>query len=170
MKNSLFMDNSGVEQGGAIYYDYYCPSEQSVSFANNSAPYGPDYASYPVRIGTLNGNIVDKITINDVGSGIPLESPLSLALFDQNNQVYILDSTSQLKLDLLNISDGNISGINQAVMNRGQATFDSFSAVVDPGAESIKMEVSSTLLDDIKLSEIFTQTDFSQKVEMSFRY
>jgi predicted outer membrane repeat protein len=51
--NSTFSSNSASVKGGAIYYDTYKPFLTNLSFNNNSAPYGPDLASYPTQIKSM---------------------------------------------------------------------------------------------------------------------
>jgi predicted outer membrane repeat protein len=47
ISDSTFIANSASLKGGAIYYDTYKPFLTNNTFLNNSAPYGPDLASYP---------------------------------------------------------------------------------------------------------------------------
>ncbi|CAI2379704.1 unnamed protein product [Moneuplotes crassus] len=170
MANSIFINNTGVAEGGAISYNYSPPSQTNVTFEGNQAPYGPDYASYPVRIGVINGAATDEIIIDDVGPGIVLEEPIQLGLFDYNGQIMILDSSSQLTIDFVNNSVGSISGINHAIIQKGLATFEDFSSDVEPGAKAVLFKVSSNVLNANKIRDVLNKTDIAQRIVMNFRF
>ena len=45
--------NSADAKGGSIFYDLYGPiglKDPSNEYAGNSAPYGPDYGSFPFAL------------------------------------------------------------------------------------------------------------------------
>jgi len=53
-KNSLTGNRAGRD-GGGVYYDLYSPvGLQDNFFANNTATYGKDYASYPYQLLLVN--------------------------------------------------------------------------------------------------------------------
>ena len=56
ISNCTFEDNHSSSQGGAILYDHFPPLIEDCSFTNNSAPYGENIASYPVKM---------KMKVND---------------------------------------------------------------------------------------------------------
>ena len=61
LNNVAFKNNTSSKQGGAIYYDLYRPNMTNVIFINNTAPYGPNIASYPVKIVLANSNTTDIV-------------------------------------------------------------------------------------------------------------
>ena len=46
----MFSNNVAVTSGGAFYYPNYWPEMENISFVNNSAPYGSDIGSLPIKI------------------------------------------------------------------------------------------------------------------------
>ena len=68
-KNTKFAHNWALQRGGAYYYPRVRPIFQNISFENNSAPYGDNFASYAVKF-TINGSIpVSEIALKDLVSG-----------------------------------------------------------------------------------------------------
>ena len=63
ISETTFDTNSGVSQGGAIYYNYNKPTIINTTFTNNTANYGSDFASYAVSI-IMNGNISTQMIID----------------------------------------------------------------------------------------------------------
>ena len=55
-------------EGGAIQYGKYWPTLENVSFENNSASYGSNLASFPVKI-LINESESQQVHIKDVASG-----------------------------------------------------------------------------------------------------
>ena len=76
--------------GGGIYYNLNRPSLEGCSFNNNSALYGPDIASYAVKI-VKSGTQENKITLNDVASGLQYKNTLSFDLIDYDEQEHLLE-------------------------------------------------------------------------------
>jgi hypothetical protein len=64
--------NKATESGGAIEYDIYRPEFVNNEFVNNSAIYGPNIASYPVKIKVKNSN-EDQLILSNIGSGLATE-------------------------------------------------------------------------------------------------
>ena len=146
------------------------PSITNTTFNGNTASYGPNLASYPVRIGMVNSSKHDPIILNDVGSGITLENDLKLALIDNEDQVMVLDSTNQLIILSKNSSDSSVGGTNAVKLKNGIATFDSLSASAKPGSSSVEFSVSSKVLDLSKVLQALNRTETSKDLVMNFRF
>jgi len=58
----------------------------NVVFSNNSAPYGNNIASYPVKVVDPNTNS-SGMTLTDFASGQPLGRSLKFTVVDHDNQV-----------------------------------------------------------------------------------
>ncbi|CAI2362983.1 unnamed protein product [Moneuplotes crassus] len=170
VQNSTFSMNIASKLGGAIYYDYTPPNKTDVVFLNNSAPYGQDLASYPFRIGLLGSTQDGDIKLDSIGSGIVIEPPLKLALFDYDNQIMNQDSSSQLIITSADLSKGTISGTNVDIVKNGVATFDEVKATATPGSTSIKFKVSSKIFDKNKLSDVFNKSSGDTNIIINFRY
>jgi hypothetical protein len=168
--NSVFSNNTATNKGGAIYYDLYRPIMQNNTFANNSAPYGDDIASYPVKIVRL-GTIDNKIIIGNVPSGLVYEDTLSLALMDQDNQIMNQESDSTIKV----ISSGNnsVEGIVSERIIKGVATFKGITFVDKPGVKNSKFEMTSKALDSLQIlyGMALTNSSFSMQnlLHVNFR-
>jgi len=50
LKNSVLKNNKALVNGGAIYYTFYQPSEDNVTYENNVAEFGNNVGSYPVYL------------------------------------------------------------------------------------------------------------------------
>ena len=153
-----------------MYYNYQPPTTDKVIFNNNFAPYGNNFASYPYRIGLVDSTKREEIILNDIGSGIVFETPLKLALFDFNNQVMVLDNSSQFIIVAADSNHGTISGFNTAITNKGISTFEGLSAISKPGSTSVKFIASTKSIDKNKISNIFNISSTEQVVAMNFRF
>jgi len=97
ISDSVFVNNSASLKGGAIFYDSFRPVIANSTFINNSAAYGPNIASYPVRVAHLNGNkIEDSLTFTQVVAGQSNAQNPNFALVDAEDQIYSIESTSQI--------------------------------------------------------------------------
>ena len=88
--NLTFMNNHADNMGGAIYYDSYRPSLTNITYANNSALYGQNIASYPIKI-IEQGISNDLIELNNIGPSITYSGTLKLALVDYDDQKIMND-------------------------------------------------------------------------------
>ena len=84
--NVTFENNVALEFGGAIYYDIYRPLMTNVTFKNNSAVYGPNIASYPVKVIRTDTNST-AFTLDNVASGQTYTKSIELSLVDFDNQI-----------------------------------------------------------------------------------
>ena len=112
INDTKFESNVALIKGGAIYYDYGRPEfVSSIIFNNNSAKYGPDIASYAVKI-TFENDTSNDMKINNFGSGIVYEEVLKFAVRDYDNQIMVLDDENQIIISSGNPSISQISGFN----------------------------------------------------------
>ena len=88
-----FTQNSAVYHGGAIRYNLFRPTFANNIFRNNSAGYGQNIASYPIKI-KLKSSTSDNIQLTNVGSGVVYDEPLQFSLVDYDNQINGLDNSS----------------------------------------------------------------------------
>lgn len=144
----MFSSNTATNKGGAIYYDLYRPILQNNTFANNSASYGNDLASYPVKIVQLN-TIDNKIKIGNAPSGLVYEEALNLALMDQDNQIMNQESSSTIKI--ISTGGNNVEGIVSERMINGIATFKDIIFVDFPGAKNSTFEITSKALNNLQI-------------------
>jgi len=72
ISESEFRNNSASICGGAIHYETYRPILSNNTFEGNTANYGPDIASYPIKI-KVKGSDVKQIVLDNIGSGVEEE-------------------------------------------------------------------------------------------------
>ena len=167
LENVNFTNNIGQKSGGAISYNLKRPQLANNIFSNNSAPYGSNIASYPVRVYQKESSSY-KITIDNVASGIQLQA-LVLVLVDYDNQTMVLDSTSQLKI-LPSLSLSKVSGINVAKLWNGIASFGKLIFISNPGSQNVIYQILSKAIDEAKLLEVFGRQAYSNSITVSFRF
>ena len=73
-----FINNSATYSGGAIMYNLYRPIMTNLTFSGNTATYGSDIASYPIKI-IIQNSTSDTVHLENVGSwsAIPRKFGLS---------------------------------------------------------------------------------------------
>lgn len=104
ISDTVFENNQATEKGGAIYYDYLRPDLQSsIVFTSNTAQYGPDIASYAVKI-TFEQEPDAPLRIEEVGSGISIPEALRFAVRDYDNQIMNLDNQDQVTMSAVDNS------------------------------------------------------------------
>ena len=69
ISDSSFINNIAMSSGGAIRYDVYSPILYNEIFEGITALYGPNIASYPVKIKIVDST-TDSIKFRNIGSGI----------------------------------------------------------------------------------------------------
>jgi len=87
------------------------------TFIGNSATYGPEVASFAVRIKeVVNGELVDIVAIDDIPSGQPIENPVTFAIVDEDDVIMVSDSVNILNISFIKpgslIQPNNISSRN----------------------------------------------------------
>ena len=135
---------------------------------SNSAPYGPDIASYPTRI-VLEGNTEDDIAIELVGSGVTYDTPLVFMLVDYDNQTMVLDSSSIIEVNSIS-SSTSVSGINEIKVVEGSITFSDLIFTSQPGDVDVQFELTSKALDFDVLRLKFGDDYAQDPISVSFRY
>lgn len=88
IEKNLFSHNVAQQYGGGIRYDVYRPTFLNNTFENNTAVYGPNIASYPIKIKQQNSDI-ENIILHDIGSGVTNNASVYFALYDHDEQIYV---------------------------------------------------------------------------------
>ena len=127
-------------------YNYLNPSSNQNTFENNSAPYGNDFSSYPVRVGLINSTKNEGIELKNVGSGIVLDESLKLALIDFDDQVISNSQSDQIIIVPKNRSQAKVGGSNAIVVENGIAKFNTLYLISTPGSARILFSVSSVAI------------------------
>ena len=161
-----FVNNVATQQGGAIYYNFRRPFILNTLYSNNTALYGPNIASYPVRI-VFNNSVNDPMRLTDVVSGAAYSHQLNLTIVDYDNQVMNLLSNSQVKIVAVT-NNASVKGIDSSKLIGGVAEFDNIQFVYRPGHSNTTYLAISNLIDANKVSYIDVPTD--NTISVSFRY
>ena len=167
--NSTFIRNTATRQGGALHYDYVRPSLRNNLYQNNSALYGPNIASYPVRIKLVNST-EDEMLLDNVGSGIPYPHTLNLGLYDYDDQIMILDSSDQISISPVDLQSSDISGINVGLLSQGSTSFDNVAFISSPGLVNVQFKATSKAIDDDKIQNVFGNTVSNNTINVNFRF
>lgn len=167
-KNIIFKNNNAKVKGGAVYYDSYRPVFENIVYINNSAIYGSDIASYPVKI-ILQGSSLNDINLTDVGSGIKFQRNLTLSLVDYDNQEISNDNTSQIKLN--GITNGSkILGFDSAKVDKGVGVFNNLIFIHSPGKTDVEFQANSKIIDSTLINKVFGHQFSNNTIYVSFRW
>ena len=166
ISDSTFSNNFAVQQGGAINYDFRRPDISNLEFINNQAAYGPNIASYPVRI--VNSVRMDEqIVLTNVTSGMTYHETITMLLVDYDSQTMNLINISQVNIVPVT-SGATLQGVDYSVLINGQADFDNLQFVYGPGQDNIEYVATCDLIDQNKVSYLNLPTNNS--IDVSFRY
>jgi hypothetical protein len=145
IESTEIAQNSAGIAGGGIYWDnkrlklYY-----NNIVINNTAKYGDNIASYPIKIQyLLNGKISDynnsvtldkplAYTLDNVAPGQELNEQIKLALVDQYKQIVNSDNLSYAEISTNNTRTSSIIGTTKVVANQGIYTFDDIIILTKP--------------------------------------
>lgn len=122
----------------------FSPVITNVTYINNTAQYGPNIASYPIKVKVYNA-ASDDIIFNNFGSGIRITEPISLALVDHFDNIMVLDNASQISI--ISSASHLITGTNVRRVTSGVATFDDLVFISSPGASGVEFPISSKSID-----------------------
>ena len=164
-----FVRNMAVRQGGAIYYDYVRPTLFNVIYQENMAQYGPNIASYPVKIKLINLT-EDDVYLRNVGSGIAYEQTLNFGLYDFDDQIMVLDNSNQITISPVDSQASSISGTNVGLLSQGVASFDNLIFVSTPGSTNVLYRATSKVIDTTKIQNVFGQTISDNNIYIDFRF
>ena len=169
LTETVFNHNQASEKGGAIFYNYNRPLFRNVTYLNNSAQYGPDIASYAVKI-TFNDSFSNSMSINNMPSGLPYPNAFTLVLRDYDNQVMVLNNEKQISLFSSNSSIASVSGINSVVLKNGTATFNDFTVAAQLGLQNVMFRATSKAIDSFKVTAVYGRSTKESLVKLDFRY
>ncbi|CAI2361915.1 unnamed protein product [Moneuplotes crassus] len=168
IRNSEFFNNNAKVKGGAIYYNYNYPRINNTDFSNNKADYGPNFASYPAKIGLVDTSQGEDIILDNIGSGITIDQILTLAIYDVDNQIMNLDNSSQITITRSDAA--KIRGYNTASVSKGIAQFDNIAAIATGGIRSSNFTLSSKSINIGKVKEVLGTLYIQEDLQIKFRY
>lgn len=156
--------------GGGIYYNLIRPEMENITYINNSAPYGPNIASYSVKIverGTQN----NKIMLEDVPSNLVYDEILLLDLIDFDGQVMALENSASIKI-LIEDPSLSIRGTDSGRAVNGQATLNGTIFIGEVGLRNAQYLLTSQIIDQRIINEVLDNSggDYNNLISASFRY
>ena len=164
-----FVANTAIRQGGAIYYTFVRPTLNNIEYVKNSAPYGNNIGSYPVKI-VRYGNETNSMVINDIGSGIPYDSQIHFSLIDGDGQVMVLNSEDQISINPVNNTQASTSGTNSVLLQNGIATYENLVVIALPGSLNVQFKISSKAITNDKASVLLSPNNINNILTINFRY
>ncbi|CAI2377736.1 unnamed protein product [Moneuplotes crassus] len=165
-----FVNNTAAEVGAGIYYNMHRPVMQSISNTGNVAKYGPDVASYPVRI-VQRGTNRNKVLLDNVASGLQYKEKLEFDLVDYDGQIMNLESSNTIKI-LIEDSRISIKGTDFGKLVNGQTELANLIFIGEVGLQNVKYMLTSKAIDQRILNEVLDNEDgtYDNYIEVSFRY
>ena len=167
-QNTLFRLNNAIKMGGAIYYSFKRPDLSNIVFENNSAPYGPDLASYAVKIRRYDSTS-DNISIDNVGAGIKYDKDIKLSLLDYDNQVMVLNSVNEITISSSASNVTSVSGTNSVLQENGIGTFNNLIVFGIHGSRGVEFQSSSKAIDTDKITQVYGGAVSNNTVTVNFR-
>jgi hypothetical protein len=166
INDSAFVGNNASSKGGAIYYGFKRPQLINVTNQGNAAPYGPDLASYAVKIRMVGS---EEMVINNIGPDIKNEGVVKFELIDYEDQVMVLNNVDQIKITPRNVSNSSIGGVNLVLMQNGVASFDNLVATAKYGSQNVKYQASSKAISSEKISQVYGSVISDNLIIFNFR-
>ena len=174
---AVFTGNNATSRGGAIYYDVYQPILGNITYVNNSAPYGTNIGSYPVRVLKIESlssdsssfKIIPNFSIDDVASGQIYPNELKMALVDNDGQI-VADQTSGI-ITIVSVSSGaSVLGQTSAPIVNGIASFKEIIFKAKPGSKDVLFSAFTLSIDKSIIFEAFNVVSVQEPFKVSFRY
>lgn len=128
--NSAFDGNSAVRNGGAIVWTRFKPMLSDVVFSENTAEYGNNTASFPMKLAL---NTLSPANLTGIPSGQLSETPISVALLDHYGQIVTTDSSSLADLFPLHPDNTSVTGNTRVLAQKGAFQFLSYVITYAPG-------------------------------------
>lgn len=150
-----------------MYYDFFRPEFSNNTFLSNTAEYGPNIASYPVKI-VFQSDPNDEMELLNVKSGSVYNKTVRLALLDYDGQEITSDNVSQIGIFNSNLNT-SISGTNKIKVTRGIAEFDNLILITAPGSKDIVYSVTSVAIDQAKVRAAFGDVISNNTLTVDFR-
>jgi predicted outer membrane repeat protein len=147
--DTVFMDNSALLRGGAIAWTYQ-PKLANVTFTNNSAVYGPDVASYGVRLVRYDqaSSKPAKTAESDylgLASGQRMPEPIVIALVDHEGFIVKTDNTSVAQIFAEDTASTSVVGSARVSAEQGVYYFAEAIVSAYPGS-NIRLKFESDVL------------------------
>ena len=142
--NTTFANNVAQISGGGVMYDLHRPIFSNMFFDSNSALYGPNIASYAIKVKVDNSSENSVIMSNAVSGQTSQE--FTFSILDYDNQIINLDSTSKITIKA-KTTGAQVIGKNIGVANTGVAKMEGIVFISEPGSKNIVFSVNPSSID-----------------------
>ena len=149
-----------------IYFNIFNP--KNTTFANNTASYGSDFASYAVSI-IMNGNISTQMIIDNMVSGAQYDQDVKLSVIDFDNQTMLLNNFNQIIINPVNKTAASMRGTNSGLLRNGVATFSNLIVNTKPGSTNMQFQATTNAIDSAKVKEVYGSIS-SNLISANFRF
>ena len=168
LNKSAFMSNDALSQGGAIYYNYNRPVITNCIFSNNTAEYGPNFASYAVKIRMINSTSASMM-IDRMVSGVQYDQVVKLSLIDYDNQTMLLNNVNQITINPVSKTSALMKGTNTALLRNGVSSFSNLVVNTQPGKSNLQFLASSKAINAAKVNEVYGYA-YNNLISANFRF
>lgn len=139
----------------------------NVTFANNSAPYGNNIASYAVKAILTDGEI-ENFEIDNAASGQEYEEEIRFALVDYDNQT--IDSQTSGLMTINAVSENaSALGLSSTSIVNGISTFKNVIFQAKPGSTNVEFTVRTFSIDSSLISRVFNTSTLQESFFVNFR-
>ena len=169
----MFINNTATDKGGAIYYNLQKPTMNLNTFEGNTAEYGPNLASYAVKIVEYHTKS-NKVKLENIASGLQYDKELYLSVIDADDQVMNLENEYTINIVASDFNSA-VLGISSVRMINGTSHFNNLIFANKPGNSNVKFEMTSKLLDQQQIKygvELSTQNQslYENNIFVNFRF
>jgi hypothetical protein len=166
----VFTNNIADEKGGAVFYNLNRPQMTNNQFQGNTALYGPNVGSYPVKIAhSISRNTTIKL--EEVTSGLTYESSFTVNLIDYDGQTVNIENSTTVKINPIT-PGAYLSGTDFAKVIDGKAIFNSITFNYIAGASNVFYSLSSSAINQQIVTRVLngsSSADFETKLDIDFR-
>lgn len=163
VEHCSFLGNQARYSGGGIVWTDSKPELRNLIFANNTALYGADIASFPITLSYSQDSPTLQKEISAVPSGQQAQDTLVVYLLDHYNHVVTVDNASYATLQPVDQQQASVSGVTRVLAVLGVFTFEEYTIVSAPGG-SVTIGIYTNAVninrakgdDDTKFSENVT--------------
>jgi len=136
VENCSFLGNQARYSGGGILWTDSKPQLRNLIFANNTALYGANLASFPVALSYARDSPQVRKEMIAVPSGQPAQEMLAVYLLDHYNQVVTVDNASYATLQPVDPQQASVSGATRVLAVLGVFTFEDYTIISAPGGST----------------------------------
>jgi len=166
-----FENNSARGQGGSIYWKDSMPEINNCSYIGGRAMYGPDIASFPIRL-NLSSIITSETEAGKtsgellgIASGQLTDQVLIVTVLDHYGQVVTIDTGSALSLASAN-SSTSVLGVTAFSAVNGTYLVQGF-GITAPPASATTLLLRSTAVDYTKKAKSRDNLTYSDSLAVS---